>query len=111
MIEVFLCITCMLLLTACGSPAANIASQTPTANPNAPLGNFLYTGSTEAMFLAWVNNNGALSGQTQDVQYGTDSNGNSIVNSTHGSFTGTLSNDQVSLNFGGFLGYANTVIR
>jgi len=99
----------MLLLTACGSPAASIASQTPTANPNAPPGNFLYTSSTEAMFLAWVNNNGDLSGQTQDAQYGTDSNGNSIVNSTHGSFTGTLSNDQVSLNFGGFLGYSNTI--
>jgi hypothetical protein len=31
------------------------------------------------------------------------------VNSTHGSFTGILTNGQVSLNFGGFLGYANTV--
>ena len=106
----------LLLLTSCG-PATNnttsatnqTAGSTPTANPNAPPGNFLYTSSVEAMFLAWVNNNGALSGQTQDAQYGTDSNGNSIVNSTHGSFTGTHSNDQVSLNFGGFLGYSNTI--
>jgi hypothetical protein len=108
-----------LLLTSCESATNNTTSttnrtlpavgSTPTANPNAPPGNFLYTSSVEAMFLAWVNNNNALSGQTQDAQYGTDSNGNSIVNSTHSSFTGTLSNDQVSLNFGGFLGYANTI--
>src|SRR6266496_2276517 len=104
-------VACSLLLTSCGAttrPATVTnpfsAGNTPTANPNAPPGNFLYTSSTEAMFLAWVNNNNALSGQTQDAQYGTDSNGNSMVNSTHGSFTGTLSNDQVSLNFGGFLG-------
>ncbi len=104
-------VACSLLLTSCGAttrPATVTnpfsAGNTPTANPNAPPGNFLYTSSTEAMFLAWVNDNGALSGQTQDAQYGTDSYGNEIVNSTHGSFTGTLSNDQVSLNFGGFLG-------
>lgn len=109
-------VACVLLLTSCGAtirPATVTnpfsAGNTPTANPNAPPGNFLYTSSVEAMFLAWVNNNGALSGQTQDAQYGTDSNGNTIVNSTHSSFSGTLSNDQVSLNFGGFLGYSNTI--
>ncbi len=101
----------LLLLASCGS-ATNTSNSTsppghstPTANPNAPPGNFLYTSNAEAMFLAWVNNNNALSGQTQDAQYKTDSSGFLTVTSTHGSFTGTLSNDQVNLNFGGFLGY------
>ena len=52
-------VACSLLLTSCGAttrPATVTnpfsAGNTPTANPNAPPGNFLYTSSTEAMFLA-----------------------------------------------------------
>ena len=103
----FALIICALLLASCGSAAAHPGQ--PTPDPAAPPGNFLWVGNAEAMFLAWVNNNGNLSGQTQDAQIQTGFNGNEQVNSTHGSFTGTLSNGQVSLDFGGFLGYTNNI--
>ena len=81
----------------------------PTPDSAAPPGNFLYSGSIEAIFLAWVNTNGSLSGQTQDARLQNNTNGNEQISSTHGSFTGVLTNGQVSLNFGGFLGWSNTV--
>jgi hypothetical protein len=68
----------------------------------------MYSSSSEAMFLAWVNTNNNLSGQTQDAKIQTN-NGSEQVNSTHGSFTGTLSNGQVSLSFSGYLGYSSII--
>lgn len=103
----FALIICVLLLASCGSAAAHPGQ--PTPDPAAPPGNFLWVGTNEAIFLAWVNNNGSLSGQTQDARIQTNYNGNQQVNSTHGSFTGTLSNGRVILNFGGFLGYSNNI--
>src|SRR5438046_9134732 len=83
-------VACSLLLTSCGATTrpATVknpfsAGNTPTANTNAPPGNFLYTSSSEAMFLAWINDNGALSGKTHSAQYGTDSSGNEIVKRPH----------------------------
>ena len=103
----FALIICALLLASCGSATAHPGQ--PTPDSAAPPGNFLWVGTNEAMFLAWVNNNGSLSGQTQDARIQVDSNGNEQVSSTHSSFTGTLTNGQVNLNFGGFLGYSNNI--
>ena len=103
----FALIICALLLASCGSATAHPGQ--PTPDPAAPPGNFLWASNTEAMFLAWVNNNGNLSGQTQDARIQAGFNNSEQVNSTHGSFTGTLINGQVNLNFGGFLGYTNNI--
>ncbi len=106
----------LLLLASCGqgeannisAPSSTVVVGTVTPDSSAPPGNFLYSSSTEAIFLAWVNTNGSLSGQTQDakVQF---TNGSEQVSSTHGSFTGTLTNGQVNLNFGGFLGFSSNI--
>ena len=84
---------------------------TVTPNPNAPPGNFLWSSQTEAMFLAWVDDSGSLSGQTQDARIVTDQSNQSFqdVTSTQGSFHGTLTSSQVSLDFGGFLGYSSII--
>ena len=49
----------VVLLTACGSQGA------------AP-GSYLSTSSTDVLFLQWVNNNGQLSGQLQEVYITSD---------------------------------------
>ncbi len=115
--KILVCIICMMLFVACASNGSKSSSSTsptgsgstPTPNPAAPPGNFLYSGSIEAIFLAWVNTNGNLSGQTQDARLQSNNDGSTQVKSTHGSFTGVLTNGQVSLIFGGFLGWSNTV--
>ncbi len=115
--KVLMCFICLLLLAACGSNGSKSSSSAssarsgniPTPNPAAPPGNFLYSGTTEAIFLAWVNTSGSLSGQTQDARLQSNNYGSEQVNSTHGSFTGVLTNGQVSLNFGGFLGWSYNV--
>jgi hypothetical protein len=110
----------LLLLSACGqsrtsnptsatpSGGQHLGKTTPTANSNAPPGSFLLINGTEAMFLAWVNTNGNLAGQTQDARIAAENNVEQIK-SVHGSFTGTLTNSQVALNFGGFLGWSNII--
>ncbi len=106
----------LLLLASCGqgeannisAPSSTVVVGTVTPDSSAPPGNFLYSSYTDAIFLACVNTNGSLSGQTQDakVQF---TNGSEQVSSTHGSFTGTLTNGQVNLNFGGFLGFSSNI--
>jgi hypothetical protein len=108
--KILIILVCTFLLASCGSTTVS-PSEAGQATPDsaAPPGNFLWKGDTEAMFLAWVDNNGSLSGQTQDARIQTITPGNEQVSSTHGSFTGTLSSNQVNLDFGGFLGYANNI--
>src|SRR5260370_16796270 len=95
--KIFALIICTLLLASCGSAAAHPGQ--PTPDSAAPPGNFLWVGATEAMFLAWVNNKGSLSGQTQDARIQAGFNGSEQVNSTNGSFTGTLTNRHLNLHF------------
>src|SRR5260370_20384014 len=108
--KILIILVCTFLLASCGSTTAS-PSEAGQATPDsaAPPGNFLWKGDTEAMFLAWVDNNGSLSGQTQDARIQTITPGNEQVSSTHGSFTGTLTSNQVNLDFRGFLGYANNI--
>lgn len=101
----------LFVLASCGSGQTSATPALPgtvTPDSSAPPGNFLYSSSTEAIFLAWVNSNGNLSGQTQDAKVRITS-GVEQVSSTHGSFTGTLTNGQVNLNFGEFLGFSSNI--
>ena len=70
------------LLTACGSQEA------------AP-GSYLSTSSTNVLFLQWVNNNGQLSGQLQEVY--TTSDNPLHVQQNNEAFTGVLNGSQLSL--------------
>ena len=63
---------------------------------------FLSTSNTYVAFIQWTNNNGQLSGQLEEVNL--SSNNSLQVQQTHAAFTGTLTNSQISLNFGSFLG-------
>lgn len=75
-----------LLFTSCGSA------------PNS----FLSTSNNHVAFIQWTDNNGQLSGQLEEVYL--SSNNALQVQQTHAAFTGTLTNSQVSLNFGSFFG-------